>query len=116
MQRRPRRTWPLSQPPPEEFDDALARLVGGMPLHLADLERQHRMRRLAEPVLVALLRVQLDDLEAIAKPLLERLEARAGRQGVLTEPQSECAQPLIGDAPFDDLQLGFRQPRIAFLP
>ena len=73
--RQPSRSPRLNQPLLEEFDDALARLVGGVPVLLADLQRQHRVRHLAEPVLVALLRVDLDDLECVAEPVLQRLEA-----------------------------------------
>ena len=57
QEKRPARMRPLNQTLREEFDDALARLVGGMTVPLAHLERQHRVRHLAEPVLVALLRV-----------------------------------------------------------
>ena len=63
------RTRLLRQSLGEEFDDALARLVGGMPLLFAQLQRQHRVRHLAETVLVALLRVDLDDLERVAEPV-----------------------------------------------
>ena len=76
---RPKRTEPrtrrLNQTLREEFDDALARLVGRVAVLLAHLERQHRVRHLAEPVLVALLRADLDDLERVAEPVLQRLEA-----------------------------------------
>ena len=65
----------IAQPLLEEFDDALACLVGRVPVLLADLQRQHRVRHLAETVLVALLRVDLDDLERITQPVLQRLEA-----------------------------------------
>ena len=65
---------PLNQPLREELDDPLACLIGRMPVDLADLERQHRVRHPAEAVLVALLRVDLDDLERVAEPVLERLE------------------------------------------
>ena len=58
----------------EELDDTLECIVGRMALLLAQLQRQHRVGHVAEPVLVALLGVDLDDLERVAQPVLERLE------------------------------------------
>src|ERR1700743_565514 len=87
---RPPRRWPcslacfrLNQPLLEELDDPLARLVGRVTVDLADFEGQHRMRRLAEAVLVARTRVDLDHLERVAQPFLERGEPLARRHEVL---------------------------------
>ena len=95
--RRPRRNPRLNQPLREEFDDALACFVGGVAVQLAELQGQHRVRHLAESVLVALLRADLDDLERVAEPVLQRLEALARRQRVFAEPQAQRAQSLVGD-------------------
>ena len=103
----------LSQPLSEELDDALARLIGRMPVDLADLVGQHRVRHPPDAVRIALLGVDLDDLERVAEPSLQRLEALAGRHGVFAEPQAHRAQSLVGGALFDDLQLGFGKPGIA---
>ncbi len=69
---------PSAQPRLEELDDPLACLVGRMAVDLAHLIGEHRVRHPAEAVGVALLRVDLDDLERVAQPVLQRREPLAG--------------------------------------
>src|SRR3954447_18521891 len=93
----------------EEGDDAFARLVGRVPIDFPHLVGEHRMRHPADAVGVALRGADLDDLERVAEPRLERLEPRAGRDGVLAEAQTHGAQPFLGGAALDDLKLGLRK-------
>ena len=89
--RRPRLRQTLS----EEFDDALARLVGRMPVDLAHLQGQHRVRHLAETVLVALLRADLDHLERVAEPVLEGLEPSPGDSGSSLNRKPSAHSPSL---------------------
>src|ERR1700742_1428923 len=76
----------LNERASEEFDDLLAGLVGRLPVDLANLVAQHGVRRPAESTGIAGARIDLDHLERVAEPILERREPFAWRQPVFAEP------------------------------
>jgi predicted PurR-regulated permease PerM len=105
----------LNQPLLEELDDSLARFVGRLTVHLADLQGQHRMRCPGKAMLIAWAGVDLDHLERVAEPLFERGEPFAGRHQVLAESQTQRAHAFLGGAVFECVQLDVAEAGIAAL-
>ncbi len=76
----------LSQPLSEELDHSLTGFIGRLAVDLTDLVGQHRVRHPTEAVCIAWTGIDLDHLERVAEPLLERPEPFARRHLVLAEP------------------------------
>lgn len=86
-----------------------------MTLDLPDLDGQHRVGGPAETSRVAAARVDLDDLEVVAEPLLKRGEPLGRRHRVTGEPQAQGTQALVGGAFLDDRHLPFGDPGSRFI-
>ena len=94
--------WPTSRSAravAEELDHALLGTLGRPAgIVVAQMDRQHRVRRGARIVL-RLGRVDLDRLEAIAERALVGVEARVGDGTVAEEAQSDHREVLGVEAP-----------------